>query len=206
MVKPALAVSSPGHNPPSADPGTDRTTRPSPARRLNRRGPTEQFRVSSPPARGTRDRTQIQLIGTAITFVDLGHRAARNGGSVRARCEGLRYGPEPFGHTTDDAQPRSQTVMTCSEPSSADWKACWRQPLGSSNLPSCSACGYQWITWCSIKVWSATLADLPTRSDPLDDLAASSWRASGQDHARPAQDDCHAAGAVARLQETQRNG
>ena len=24
-------------------------------------------------------------------------RAAPNGGSVRARCDGLRYGPEPFG-------------------------------------------------------------------------------------------------------------
>ena len=46
----------------------------------------------------------------------------------------------------------------------------------------------------------------PRAQIPLDDLAASRWHASGQDHAWPAQDDCHAAGAVARLQETQRNG
>jgi len=43
----------------------------------------------------------------------------------------------------------------------------------------------------------------PRAQIPLDDLAASRWHASGQDHAWPAQDDFHAAGAVARLQETQ---
>ena len=43
----------------------------------------------------------------------------------------------------------------------------------------------------------------PRAQIPLDDLAASRWHASGQDHARPAQDGCHAAGAVARLQQTQ---
>jgi len=68
-------------------------------------------------------------------------------------------------HTTEDAQPRSQTVMTCSEPSPQTWKACWRQPLTSSDLPSSAACGCEWITWCSIEVWSTTLADLPTCSD-----------------------------------------
>jgi hypothetical protein len=40
--------------------------------------------------------------------------------SVRARREGLRYGLEPFGHTIEDAQPRSRTVMTDREPSPAD--------------------------------------------------------------------------------------
>ena len=34
----------------------------------------------------------------------------------------------------------------------------------------------------------------PRGQIPLDDLAASRWQASGQDHAWPAQDDCHAAG------------
>jgi hypothetical protein len=69
-------------------------------------------------------------------------------------------------HTTEDAQPMSQTVMTCSEPSPPQaWKACWRQPLTSSDLPSSAACGCEWITWCSIEVWSTTLADLPTCSD-----------------------------------------
>jgi hypothetical protein len=28
------------------------------------------------------------------------------------------------------------------------------------NLPSSAACGYEWITWCSIKVRSTALADL----------------------------------------------
>jgi hypothetical protein len=54
-------------------------------------------------------------------------------------------------HTTEDAQPRSQTVMTCSGPSPADLESVLEAALRSSNLPSCSACGYQWITWCSIK-------------------------------------------------------
>ena len=50
-------------------------------------------------------------------------------------------------------------------PAPQTWKACWRQPLRSSNLPSSAACGYEWITWCSIKIRSTTLADLPTCSD-----------------------------------------
>ena len=47
--------------------------------------------------------------------------AAPNGGSVRARCEGLRLRVRNrSADTTEDAQPRSQTVMTYSEPSPAD--------------------------------------------------------------------------------------
>jgi hypothetical protein len=68
-------------------------------------------------------------------------------------------------HTTEDAQPRSQTVMTYSEPSPADLERVLEAALRSSNLPSSAACGYEWITWCSIKVRSTTLADLPTCSD-----------------------------------------
>jgi len=43
----------------------------------------------------------------------------------------------------------------------------------------------------------------PRAQLPLDDLAASRWQAYGQGHAWPAQDDCHAAEAVPRRQETQ---
>ena len=99
----------------------------------------------------------------------------------------------------------SQTVMTCSEPSPAGLESvlgaapqevespilrCLRlrvdhlvQQQGTVNDP--------WLTF-------------PRAQILLDDLAASRWHASGQDHARPAQDDFHAAGAVARRQETQR--
>jgi hypothetical protein len=38
--------------------------------------------------------TQFRAASIAIGIVLM---AAQNGGSVRARCEGLRYGPEPFG-------------------------------------------------------------------------------------------------------------
>src|SRR5712692_787728 len=93
--------------------------------------------------------------------------------------------------------------MTYSEPSPQTWKACWRQPLRSSNLPSSAACGYEWITWRSIKVRSRRWLTFPRAQIPLDDLAASRWHASGQAHAWPAQDDFHAADAVARLQQTQ---
>lgn len=68
-------------------------------------------------------------------------------------------------HTTEDGQPRSQTVMTYSEPSPADLESVLEAALRSSNLPSSAACGYEWITWCRITVRSTALADLPTCSD-----------------------------------------
>ena len=40
---------------------------------------------------------QNDLIWTAADATKLDLAAAPNGGSVRARCEGLRYGPELFG-------------------------------------------------------------------------------------------------------------
>ena len=38
-------------------------------------------------------------------------------------------------HTTEDAQPRSQTVMTCSEPSPADLESVLEAARRSSNVP-----------------------------------------------------------------------
>ena len=110
-------------------------------------------------------------------------------------------------HTTEDAQPRSQTVMTYSEPSPADLESVLEaapQEFGISHPPlpaaasgspgAASKYGYRQRPWLTF----------PRAQIPLDDLAASRWHASGQGHAWPAQDDFHAAGAVARLQETQR--
>jgi hypothetical protein len=36
-------------------------------------------------------------ICTVLVLIGIRPKSAPNGGSVRARCEGLRYGPEPFG-------------------------------------------------------------------------------------------------------------
>ena len=105
--------------------------------------------------------------------------------------------------TIEDAQPRSQTVMTCSEPSPQTWKACWREPLRRANIPSSAACGYEWITWCSIKVRSTTLADLPAYSDSSRRSCREQVAGKRSGHAWPAQDDFHAAEAVARRQQTQ---
>ena len=95
--------------------------------------------------------------------------------------------------------------MTCSEPSPADLEKRAGGSLSGvriSHLPlpaaasgsrgAASTYGQRpWLTF-------------PRAQIPLDDLAASRWHASGQGRAWPAQDDCHAAGAVARPQETQR--
>ena len=108
-------------------------------------------------------------------------------------------------HTTEDAQPRSQTVMTYSGPSPADVESVLEAapqefeishpalPAATSGSPGAASKYGQrpWLTF-------------PRAQIPLDDLAASRWHASGQGRAWPAQDDVHAAGAVARLQETQR--
>ena len=109
-------------------------------------------------------------------------------------------------HTTEDAQPRSQTVMTYSEPSPADLgKRAGGSPSGvrishpplpaatSGSPGAASKYGQRrWLTF-------------PRAQIPRDDLAASRWHASGQGHAWPPRDDFHAAEAAARLQETQRN-
>ena len=47
------------------------------------------------PRPGRRRAITIRLRTRHVARV--GRRVAPNGGSVRARCEGLRYGPEPFG-------------------------------------------------------------------------------------------------------------
>jgi hypothetical protein len=107
--------------------------------------------------------------------------------------------------TTEDAQPRSQTVMTYSEPSPADLESVLEaapQEFGISHppLPAAASGSRGAASKCGQRPWLT----FPRAQIPLDDLAASRWHASGQGHAWPAQDDFHAAEAVARLQETQR--
>jgi hypothetical protein len=108
-------------------------------------------------------------------------------------------------HTTKDAQPRSQTVMTYGEPSPADLESVLEAAPQESDSPLLRCLR---LRVDHVVQQQSTVNDLtfPRAQIPLDDLAVSRWHASGQGHAWPAQDDCHAAGAVARLQQTPGNG
>jgi hypothetical protein len=61
-----------------------------------------------------------------------------SGGSVRARCEDFATVRNCSAHTTEDAQPRSQTVMTWQRTQPADLESVPRQPSGVRISLSCS--------------------------------------------------------------------
>ena len=110
-------------------------------------------------------------------------------------------------HTTEDAQPRSQTVMTYNEPSPADLESVPEaapQEFESPRppLPAAASGSRGAASKYGQRPWLA----FPRARILLDDLAVSRWHASGQGHAWPAQDGFHAAEAVARLQELRGNG
>src|SRR5206468_2971779 len=91
-------------------------------------------------------------------------------------------------HTTEDAQPRSQTVMTYSEPSPADVESVLEaapQEFESPRpaLPAATSGSRGAASKYGQRPWLT----FPRAQILLDDLAASRWHASGQDHAWPAQ-------------------
>jgi hypothetical protein len=94
--------------------------------------------------------------------------------------------------------------MTCSEPSPADLESVLEAAPQEFESP-CPAlpAATSGSRGAALKYGQRLWLTFPRAQILLDDLAASRWHASGQGHAWPAQDDFHAAGAVARLQETQ---
>jgi hypothetical protein len=107
-------------------------------------------------------------------------------------------------HTTEDAQPRSQTVMTYREPSPQTWKACWRQPSGVRISHPALSAATSGSRGAASRYGQRPWLIFPRAQIPLDDLAVSRWHASGRAMPGPRKTAFTPPGLLARLQETRR--